>query len=354
VLTVYRRHTRSQCRFTRRIEAKCRCPIWVAGLLPDGTKVKRALKIRDWARAQRLVRDWEVTNEKPKIEQRTTIEDWRDQFVQDCAGRHLASETVRKYKFLFKQLDAFAKGRAFFVSDFTPTLVSEFRASWKDGALSSAKKLERLRSIFRFAVERRWLFENPARVLKMPKVKMIPTLPFTDDEFRRIVKVCDKRLLAFVCVMRYAGLRISDTTTLRVDALTGNKLTLYTAKTGEPVRVALPPHSADQLRKIPHRHPDFFFWSGHSKVQAAASVWRKRLATAFKAAKIANGHTHRFRDTFAVGLLEGGLSIENLATLLGHSSIRVTEKHYAPWVKSRQDLLEREVERIHVEGIDFA
>jgi integrase/recombinase XerD len=66
-----------------------------------------------------------------------------------------------------------------------------------------------------------------------------------------------------------------------------------------------------------------------------------------------NGHSHRFHDTIAVGLLEGGLSSENLATLLGHSSLRVTERHFAPWVKSRQDLLERAVEKILVEGIDF-
>jgi uncharacterized protein YjbI with pentapeptide repeats len=35
-------------------------------------------------------------------------------------------------------------------------------------------------------------------------------------------------------------------------------------------------------------------------VPAAASVWRKRIADVFKDAKIEDGHTHRFRDTFAV------------------------------------------------------
>jgi hypothetical protein len=31
---------------------------------------------------------------------------------------------------------------------------------------------------------------------------------------------------------------------------------------------------------------------------------------------------------------------------LGHSSIKVTEKHYAPWVKARQEQLEADVVRI--------
>jgi hypothetical protein len=59
---------------------------------------------------------------------------------------------------------------------------------------------------------------------------------------------------------------------------------------------------------------------------------------------VLNGHTHRFRDTFAVSLLEAGVSLENVSTLLGHQSLRVTQKHYAPWVRTRQDALDRAVE----------
>lgn len=79
----------------------------------------------------------------------------------------------------------------------------------------------------------------------------------------------------------------------------------------------------------------------------------KRLAELFTAAKVTGGHSHRFRDTFTVGLLEGGVSIENVAKLLGHANIEITQKHYAPWVKSRQDLLEREIWRVYEIGTEF-
>lgn len=52
---------------------------------------------------------------------------------------------------------------------------------------------------------------------------------------------------------------------------------------------------------------------------------------------------HRFRDTFAVELLLKGVPIEQVSVLLGHSSLKITEKHYAPWVKAREEQLEQSV-----------
>jgi integrase/recombinase XerD len=61
---------------------------------------------------------------------------------------------------------------------------------------------------------------------------------------------------------------------------------------------------------------------------------------------VANCHPHRFRDTFAVSLLLKGVSIDIVSKLLGHASIKVTERGYAPCVKALQELLEAEVRRI--------
>jgi integrase/recombinase XerD len=75
-----------------------------------------------------------------------------------------------------------------------------------------------------------------------------------------------------------------------------------------------------------------------------------RLRDLFDAAGIVKGPTnavsHRFRDTFAVKLLERGTSIESVSVLLGHKSIRITEKHYSPWVRSRQEALEVEMKNV--------
>jgi integrase/recombinase XerD len=65
----------------------------------------------------------------------------------------------------------------------------------------------------------------------------------------------------------------------------------------------------------------------------------------FELAGIPDGHAHQSRDTFAVGLLQAGVPMERISVLLGHSSIKVTEKYYAPWVRARQEQLEADVRR---------
>jgi integrase len=52
-----------------------------------------------------------------------------------------------------------------------------------------------------------------------------------------------------------------------------------------------------------------------------------------------------FRDTFAVELLLSGVPIDQVSVLLGHRSVKMTEKHYLPWAKARQDQLITSVQR---------
>jgi integrase/recombinase XerD len=349
MLTIWRRHNPAKCKFTARTEQKCRCVIWMTGTLPSGEKVRESTRLRDWTRAETISRQREVQG-KFKQSARVTLKEWKTSYLQDAespSGRNLNAETLRKYKLLFKQLDEFATDNGLrFVNQLDLETLTAFRSTWKIGPLSAQKKLERLRSVLKFALRRKWIEENAAVDLVPPKVKQSPTLPFSSTEMKAILKAAtDVRVRAFILVMRYGGLRISDATTLACASLQDDRLRLYQAKTGEPVYLPLPAHVATALRSVPHKHPNYFFWSGHSTVPAAASMWRRRISDVFKAAKISDGHSHRFRDTFAVELLQAGVSLENVSVLLGHQNIRVTEKHYSPWVQTRQAMLDDEVRR---------
>jgi integrase/recombinase XerD len=79
------------------------------------------------------------------------------------------------------------------------------------------------------------------------------------------------------------------------------------------------------------------------KPKSAVTEWKQRLKSVYEMAGIPDGLSHRLRDTFSVDLLQKGISLETVSQLLGHTSIMTTQKHYAPWVKNRQDALEAAV-----------
>ena len=112
------------------------------------------------------------------------------------------------------------------------------------------------------------------------------------------------------------------------------KLFLYTQKTGVRVQCVLPEFVLRELEAAPKSSNEYFFWTGKSKLHSAIGKWQRRLQNLFKPAEIQGGHAHRFRDTFAIELLLSGVPLERVSVLLGHQSVRITERHYSPWVRA--------------------
>jgi len=360
MLTIFRRHKKSCAhRSEGRDYRRCHCPISVEGFLGE-RNIRAALKTLDWQRAQEIVREWEAEQRVIGREQPVSIAQAADTFTTDAKARNLASQTVYKYELLFRRLKDFARSGGYgLLRDLDVDAITRFRGTWKDGPRASQKKLERLRAFFRFCQKRRWTSENPASELKAPKIIASPTLPFTHDEMVKILAATEAyqakaansaklnaiRLCSLILVMRYSGLRIGDVVSLSLDRLSGNTLFLYTAKTGTPVRAVLPEFVADALRKTPPMNDRFWFRMAESKLRTAVGKWQRRLLALFRSAGIVGGHAHRFRDTFAVELLLAGVPLERISVLLGHQSVRVTERHYSPWVRARQEQLEVDLQR---------
>jgi integrase/recombinase XerD len=356
MLTIYRRHRRScKHRAKGRRHRHCQCPIWVDGYL-SGKETRESLKVRDWQRAQELIREWEIEDRRSQsVETRVTIADAMKKYIADAEARKLNEATLYKYRLLFRELIAFSKSYHLeFMDQLDLDTLATFRASWTQGPRTSLKKLERVRAFMRFAEKREWIKSNPAVDLKAPKVPNLPTLPFTQEEMIQILAALGaygesaglrnaQRLRAFVLLLRYSGLRIGDAVQLGVNRLQGNKLLLHTEKTGVHVYCVLPDLVIQAIDAAPRSSDLYFFWTGKSTVRSAKGKWQRRLQRLFQIAGVEGGHAHRFRDTFAVELLLAGVTLDRVSVLLGHNSIRITERHYAPWTRSRQEQIEREL-----------
>jgi integrase/recombinase XerD len=361
MLTIYRRHLKTCAhRDEGRTYRRCKCPIWADGLIGE-VDIRESLKTRDWLKATDQIRAWETRGskeEEPKAELFTIAQCW-ERFLADAAARGLRKTTLYKYVLLQRQLTGFAANEALRVlPQLDVDTVSRFRSGWKDGPLAASKKLERLRTFLRFCESRGWINSNPAKELRSPKVKDRPTLPFSREQMMAIVNTATQRVLtapvgnnkprqlrALVLLLRYSGLRISDAVGCSLDKLLDGKIWLNTAKTGQHVYCPLPPFVTKELESLPRASATYWFWTTNGTLETARKKWGEALAGLFKETNVPGAHPHMFRDTFACELLLDGTPIENVAAFLGHANIRVTQKHYAPWIAARQARAEADVKR---------
>jgi integrase/recombinase XerD len=352
MLTIYRRH-RKTCKqgHDGRRYRRCFCPIWVDGLL-NGAEIRKSLRTRDWQAAHQIVRQWEAEGRREEAPKPILVKEACDKFISDAEARGLREPTLYKYRLLFRQFQDFASEYGLpSMVHFDVDWVRRFRASWPNKNIAARKKLEALKAFFRFVHESGWIPTNPATRLKPPKITEPPTAPLDKEQVDSILKACDGypdkanavRLRALVLLLRYSGLRIRDAVTLPRHRVQGDKLFLFTAKTGTPVYCPLPPVVMNALNAVPDS--TYYFWTGLSKPKSAVGDWQRSLKRLFEIGGVPDAHAHRFRDTFSVELLLAGVPIERVSILLGHQSVRITEKHYAPWVKARQEQLEADVRR---------
>ncbi len=228
--------------------------------------MRKSLGIRNWESAQKIVREWEAGNQVEVVSVREAFE----RYIADCEARHLRSETLRKYRLLEREV----------IEDFgTRPLeaigvdeLSKFREKWTLSAVTSRKKIERLRAFFKFCIERGWIEKNPALLLKHPKTVSAPSIPFTEEELEKIMAAIAefpdsppgrrKQLRAFVLLLRYSDLRIQDAIRLTMDKISDGKLMLYTQKTGQAVWLPLPDFVVRELGGLGERP----FWNGSGTV----------------------------------------------------------------------------------------
>src|SRR6266436_1845398 len=97
MLNLSRRHSETKCGKTKKRD--CTCPIWVTGSL-HGKKMRKALGIRNWEAAQKIVRDWEARVGGDSV----SVKEALGRYISDCEARHLRPETLRKYQLLEREM----------------------------------------------------------------------------------------------------------------------------------------------------------------------------------------------------------------------------------------------------------
>ncbi len=365
LITIFVRHSPG-CKYTGDEFCKrCACRKhlrWTQG----GTQYRKTAGTRSWEGAEeaksRLVAQLSG-RPVPESPEGFAIQEAIKLFKADKKNQGVSPAVNGKYS---RELDRFLKfcerRTVFTVQMITRDLLIAYATSWPElypSTMTRAQVQARLKHFLRFCLESGWL----PRVPKMTPIRVDepPTMPLAAKEYEHLLKTIpltfgqkhypkDKaaKVRALVQLMRWTGLAIRDAVTLERGEIQFDKsakvhcIVTSRQKTGTHVSVPLKPDVAQELLAVLNGNPKYVFWTGNGLESSTVTHWQDDMRTLFKAAGIeSNGHmrSHRLRDTFAVDLLQKGVPLEEVSKLLGHESIRTTERSYAKWVKGRQDRL---------------
>lgn len=381
MLTLYARHLkpcekklrdRGLSPGERRVYRKCGCPVWVIGVRPQGGYLRQSLNTTNWQVAERLKQNLELgIVEVPKVTISAALDAWKAALL---AAKRKPRTVAQVHGAMTGSLAAWSQHKGLVnLSELNLGLLDEWVGTWDYASTTHRGRIDLARSFFKFCIARKWITDNPAAGLIKPEDDQDPTLPFTTDEeaklftaaevfgtrrhFGGLWSVNPETARALMLVMRWTGLRASDAVIFEprrikhvpVDQQQVPVYGTYQTKTGEWVMCPIPPHVAEAIRTAPRLSEAAAFLpaeGGGYKTDprsVANMFYASYLCPLGRLAEVTNVHAHRFRDTFAVRLLEAGKPLEVVQKLLGHSSIKTTEEHYNPWVKSRAEMLIREV-----------
>jgi integrase len=365
----------------------CRCAWWVRGTSDHGKLIPRhSLKVYTWdaacAALQKLNQPDSPTGTRKLLT--AAKEEWLAE--KKLQGR--TEPTLAAYDLSARTLIDFLAGqRVRYVQDVTPALLNRMRSTWEVATNTHNTYRTQISTFLNFCVRMEWLPSNPMKkTLPAGKPETAPdaeqedgdnaTMPLDEEGDANYRKACEsiipflrnelprpsqvrkrarrnvflqhpENCLALCHLMYETGLRISDATffdpaKIVVDEHGG----IYTTRqiknrrrgAKSTVTVFLDPWLVEEIQALPKlgdgRYP---FYDG-------SKDWRRFINNHFRPVLRELGEVigipgslrpHRFRDSFAVNRLNEGMNMDELRLLLGHASVAMTERYYAPFVKSR-------------------
>jgi len=220
-------------------------------------------------------------------------------------------------------------------TDMTVSDLRYFLALEKSRGVSN-RTLENTRiqisAFFAWLLEEELINKNPCRTIKPIRYEAKVRLPFSSVELDAIRSACrTKKERAIVEVLLSTGVRVSELCTICISDINFDTLSIKVREgKGSKQRTAFmnelaKKHLLDYLadRDV---NGDYLFYNKKKDPLNPGGV-RFILKTLEERAGITNVHPHRFRRTFATGLANRGMEIQEIGKLLGHANINTTMEY---------------------------
>ena len=203
--------------------------------------------------------------------------------------------------------------------------------------------------MFNLAIKKwRWVKDNPANLIEMPRVKNERIRYLNEGEYRGLSGVIEGKaipgwLKPIVIIALNTGLRESNLLNLkwsqvnlfsRLIIIEGDEM-----KNNESISIPLTQEATETLKGLQKvkQIEDFIFHDRGKK------IYPVKLQRAFrKACKLAGIRDFRFHDlrhTFASYLRQGGVDLHTISKLLGHKDTRMTQRYSHLLVENLRDAI---------------
>ncbi|MEZ8510577.1 tyrosine-type recombinase/integrase, partial [Vibrio splendidus] len=215
----------------------------------------------------------------------------------------------------------------------TTSDLKQFFASLIQTHSWSTIKLDRngLQFFYRYTLDKQWEWLN---IVKPPQVKRLPDILTPQQVSSLITHTRQARYQVFFLTLYSMGLRLSEGLNLTVHDIDSQTMRVHIreGKGGKDRMVPLPQRTLKALRThwLTHKHPCYLFpglGTCHDTPMDRGGI-QKTMKLVLKECGIKkHASPHSLRHCFATHLLEQGVDLRSLQSLLGHASLNTTARY---------------------------
>jgi integrase/recombinase XerD len=199
---------------------------------------------------------------------------------------------------------------------------------------SISRKINSIKSFFRFLMDEGQLSQNPAEDVQHPKYEQTPPRVLSKIEYRALRDASrgDDRMFAIIEILLQTGMRISELANLRMEDvdLERNIINIQAQESRSARKVPLNTAAKEALLHYyeirPRAREKTVFLTKTCRPFLVRNI-RTAIDRYFRLAGIKEAKVNDLRHTFIVEQLKAGTPLVYVSQLVGHKRITTTEKY---------------------------
>ncbi len=261
-----------------------------------------------------------------------------DKFSEHLKNQGRSEFTIIAYKKDLQQFAGFLTGKEKTdIRDVTKEDIEAFISKLiqeKYTKKSASRKLNSVRTFFRFLKNENYINQNPSLDVVHPKYSVVAPRILSEMEYRALRDATreDPRTFALIELLLQTGLKIGELANIRLEDIKDASLVVRaygkSAQREVPLNRSAKKAVAAYLRvreKYPNQN-DFLFITRTGKPVLIRNI-RQAIMRYFNSVGIKNATVNDLRNTFIAHQLINGAPLEYIAKIVGHRRLSSTERY---------------------------